>query len=86
MRRGEIGFITKMIEESILFKNNCGWFTTLVSKKTNLPIIESLLKKASVSDAMIMEMGQGQKVSRVVVWTYFSSAEINSWGEGRWKG
>ena len=36
---GEIDFITSMIKESLEFKNNVLWFTTLVSKKENLPLI-----------------------------------------------
>ena len=32
---GEITFIKKMINQSAIFKNNCLWFTTLVSKKEN---------------------------------------------------
>jgi 23S rRNA (adenine1618-N6)-methyltransferase len=33
---GEVEFIKKMIYESTLYKNNCLWFTTLVSKKRKL--------------------------------------------------
>lgn len=67
---GEVQFITRMIKESIDFKNNCFWFSTLVSKYTNLPPIYEELKKAGVWDLRTIDMSQGQKRSRIVAWTF----------------
>ena len=69
---GEIAFITNMIKESFEFKNNVFWFTTLVSKKENLPIIYKALKDLKVSEIKIIDMSQGQKITRVVAWTFFN--------------
>ena len=68
---GEIAFITNMIKESLEFKNNVFWFTTLVSKKENLPIIYEALKDLKVSEIKTIDMSQGQKITRVVAWTFF---------------
>ena len=68
---GEIAFITNMIKESLEFKNNVFWFTTLVSKKENLPIIYKALKNLKVSEIKTIDMSQGQKITRVVAWTFF---------------
>lgn len=67
---GELGFIERMIEESALYKNQCRWFTTLVSKASNLPKIQRALKIVSAKKVKVVEMAQGQKKSRFVAWSY----------------
>ncbi len=67
---GEKTFVTDMIKESALFKNQCRWFTTLVSKETNLPLYEKTLKSLMPLDVRILPMEQGQKKSRVLAWTF----------------
>jgi len=76
---GEITFIKKMITESTHFKNNCFWFTTLVSKKENLNKIYKELKKANVTDIKTIDMKQGQKISRIVAWTFLTKDMQNNW-------
>lgn len=65
---GEVAFIKQMIEESP--QVNCKWFTTLVSKATSLPPIYRALQKARPKEIKTIEMGQGQKKSRFVAWTF----------------
>ncbi|TLP61379.1 23S rRNA (adenine(1618)-N(6))-methyltransferase RlmF [Parasedimentitalea maritima] len=67
---GEIKFIARMIEQSMEFADQCLWFTSLVSKKDNLQPLQRILKKARVADFKVVEMAQGQKVSRFIAWTY----------------
>ncbi len=67
---GEIAFITNMIKESLEFKNNVLWFTTLVSKKENLPLIYKKLEDIKVSEIKIIDMSQGQKITRVIAWSF----------------
>ncbi len=67
---GELSFIKLMIEESVLFSKNCQWFTTLVSKKDNLENIYRAMTKVKAHDVRTIEMGQGQKKSRLVAWTF----------------
>lgn len=66
---GERKFILQMIAESLLFKNQVKWFTALVSKSDNLEVLTRALEKHRAS-IKIIEMGQGQKKSRVLCWTY----------------
>lgn len=68
---GEIGFIARMIEQSMNFAGQCLWFTCLVSKKDNLKPLSKLLKKAKVVEFKVVEMAQGQKTSRFIAWTYY---------------
>lgn len=65
---GEVAFIKRMIAESVHVR--CKWFTTLVSKASNLPAIYSALDKMKVAEVRTIDMGQGQKKSRIVAWTY----------------
>ena len=68
---GEITFIKNMIKESFEFKNNVRWFTTLVSKKENLPLIYKVLKSIKVTELKTIEMIQGQKTTRFIAWSFF---------------
>ena len=81
---GELKFIRDMIFESRRFKTDCFWFTTLVSKKENLKPIYRTLKKVEATDVKTIEMGQGNKVSRIVCWTFLSSSQQNQWTAERW--
>lgn len=72
---GEITFIKNMIKESLEFSKNCLWFTTLVSKKENLPFIYKALKDIKAVEVKTIEMAHGQKISRIVAWTFLSKDE-----------
>lgn len=82
---GELEFIRKMIRESLNFKNQIYWFTSLVSKEKNLKPISELLRKAGVSEQSIIGMSQGNKQSRLVAWTFLNEKQRSSWSALRWK-
>ncbi len=67
---GEISFITKMIEESFLYKNNVKWFTTIVSKQEKLPEIYRQLEKVNPTEIKTIDMLQGNKLARFIAWTF----------------
>ncbi len=67
---GEEAFILKMIQESVLFAENCNWFTTLVSKSEHLPNIYIALRTIGARNVKTIEMAQGNKISRFVAWTF----------------
>ena len=67
---GEVEFIKNMIHESKKLPHLCKWFTTLVSKKSNLKPLEKSLQSAKAKQVKIIEMGQGQKVSRILAWQF----------------
>ncbi|PTT39728.1 23S rRNA (adenine(1618)-N(6))-methyltransferase RlmF [Chryseobacterium sp. HMWF028] len=76
---GELAFITKMINESTLFSNQVLWFTCLVSKKDNLNKLTHLLKKVKAVEVKTIDMAQGQKVSRILVWTFIPRKDRKTW-------
>jgi 23S rRNA (adenine1618-N6)-methyltransferase len=67
---GELGFIRTMIEESHQFSGQCKWFTTLVSKSSNLPFVYGYAEKAGALHVQTIDMAQGQKISRFVAWSF----------------
>lgn len=71
---GEAQFITTMIEESADFAEQCLWFTSLVSKKDTLAVLQQTLSKYPVAEVKIIDMAQGQKTSRFIAWSYFDQA------------
>ena len=82
---GEYGFIKQLILESESLKNNFLWFTTLVSKSSNLPHFEKWLQAVGVNQVKIIEMKQGQKISRLLCWTYLPKEKRKVWVDARWK-
>jgi 23S rRNA (adenine1618-N6)-methyltransferase len=66
---GEGEFIRRMITESAEFSTQCRWFSTLISKVDSLGSIYRELEKAG-ADYREQMMSQGQKISRIVAWTF----------------
>ena len=81
---GEYEFIRNMIKESKEFSENCYWFSTLVSKQSNLKGIYKLLEKIKANQVKMIPMGTGNKSSRIVAWTFLSIEEQKKWIETRW--
>jgi 23S rRNA (adenine1618-N6)-methyltransferase len=66
---GEALFIKRMIKQSVAFKTNVGWFTTLVSRKEHLPkMFKQLSKLKAIYKTIPMELGH--KKSRILVWKF----------------
>jgi 23S rRNA (adenine1618-N6)-methyltransferase len=82
---GEAGFIGRMIDESVLFANNVFWFSTLVSKKETLDGVYKALARVNAADVKTIDMAQGQKVSRIIAWTFLNEAQQIVWKNKRWK-
>lgn len=68
---GEIEFITKMIHESVNYKKNVHWFTSLVSRYESMPFLQEELKKLGIKTVRTLDMAQGQKKSRILAWSFF---------------
>ncbi len=81
---GEEAFINRMIKESIGLKNDIFWFTTLVSKRESLDSLTESLRAAKVFDMKVVGMSQGQKISRIIAWTFLDEAAQKEWKMKRW--
>lgn len=67
---GEKAFLHNYLYQSSLFKEQCIWFTSLVSKKENIESLQKSAKKLGVTEFKIILMHQGNKVTRIVAWKY----------------
>ena len=76
---GEERFVCQMAEESVLFAQQCFWFSTLVSKKTTLPALLKALSKCGAVEVKTIKMAQGQKESRFVAWTFLDAKQQQAW-------
>ena len=69
---GERRFIEDIIRQSKNYANSVLWFTTLVSKQSTLRSVGLAMKKARVYKSITISMGQGNKSSRIVAWTFLN--------------
>ena len=76
---GEAAFLAAMINQSRAFAEQCLWFSSLVSKKENLPEAKKALTRIGARQVRVLEMAQGNKVSRVLAWTFFDEAGCREW-------
>lgn len=76
---GEVSFIKLLIKQSAQKPKNCLWYTTLVSKKDHLSAIYAHLKNVAASKVETIEMKQGNKITRIVAWSFCNKDEHKSW-------
>ncbi|TVP54758.1 MAG: 23S rRNA (adenine(1618)-N(6))-methyltransferase RlmF [Halomonadaceae bacterium] len=67
---GEQLFLKKLIRESQVYSTQCRWFTSLVSKTDNVKPAKKLMRKLGAVDIREIEMKQGNKITRVLAWTF----------------
>lgn len=82
---GEAVFVVRMVEESRDVARQCLWFSSLVAHSTSLPVIKRALAKSGASDVRVVEMSQGQKISRFVAWSFHSPAQRCVWAAEHWQ-
>ncbi len=72
---GELKFISGMIKESRKFASNCSWFSSLVSKQSNLKSLYKLLDKYSAVQVKTIALKTANKSSRIIAWSFLSLKE-----------
>ncbi len=82
---GEERFVREMIRESKKFADSCFWFSSLISKQANLKLVYAALEKVEAVEVKTIPMGQGNKISRILVWTFLSKEQQQNWRNSRWK-
>lgn len=76
---GEALFVRRMIEESTDVCSQVLWFSTLISKESNLPDVYRSLEKVNAVEVRTVQMAQGQKKSRFVAWTFLNASAQQAW-------
>ncbi|MBE0484380.1 MAG: 23S rRNA (adenine(1618)-N(6))-methyltransferase RlmF [Bacterioplanes sp.] len=67
---GESLFLKKMIKESQHHATQCRWFSSLVSNSDHVKPAIKLIHKQGARDVREIDMKQGNKITRVLAWTY----------------
>lgn len=81
---GEVSFIQNMIRESKQVSGSCYFFSTLVSKKEHMAELYDTLEEENAFYHKTLAMGQGNKWSRVLVWTFLNFDEQERWKKAKW--
>ena len=76
---GEKAFVHTYLYESFLFKTNCFWYSILVSKKENVKSMYASLNKLGAVEIKTIPMQLGNKISRIVVWTFLNKDQQKKW-------
>lgn len=82
---GEEKFVGNMIRQSKKFSKSCFWFSSLVAKQVHLKSFYSTLKEVEAVKVETISMGQGNKTSRLIAWTFLTKEEQKKWKDTRWK-
>lgn len=81
---GEEKFAGTIIHQSKQYADSCFWFSTLISKESNLGSIYESLRKVEAFEVKTIPMGQGNKISRIVAWTFLNPEQQTNWAKTRW--
>ena len=81
---GERKFIRELIRQSKNFCDSCFWYSTLVSKQTNLKYYYEALDNAKAVEVVTVPMGQGSKTSRILAWTFLTAEQQKLWKNAKW--
>ncbi len=82
---GEERFVRNMIRQSKKFGKSCFLFSSLISKQSTLKSAYKVLEQTEATEVKTIPMGQGNKTSRLLAWTFLSKEEQKKWKEERWK-
>lgn len=81
---GEERFVSEMIRESRQFAESSFWFSSLISKEITLGTAYKELIKAKAFDVKTIPLGQGNKISRVIAWTFLNAPQQGKWVLEKW--
>ncbi|PCJ26321.1 MAG: 23S rRNA (adenine(1618)-N(6))-methyltransferase RlmF [Flavobacteriales bacterium] len=81
---GENKFVRNMMRESKKFGNSCFWFSTLISKQSNVESVLKALRNEDAAEIKVIPMGQGNKTSRIIAWTFLTPSQQKEWREKKW--
>ena len=68
---GEIGFIRRVVEESLALRNRVQWYTSMVGKQSSLEVVVELLREHGVENYAVTQFVQGTKTRRWAIgWSF----------------
>lgn len=68
---GEVAFVSRMIDESLIIKEGCQWYTSMLGKFSSIAPIVERLRKEGVGNWAVTEFVQGTRTRRwAVAWSF----------------
>ncbi|KAM0786115.1 hypothetical protein ACM66B_006925 [Microbotryomycetes sp. NB124-2] len=67
---GEVAFVLKLVEESLVVGTKVNWYSTLVGKHSSLDPIVTRLRQARISNYTVAELGHAQTKRWVIAWSF----------------
>uniref|UniRef100_A0A0V0J5U6 U6 small nuclear RNA (adenine-(43)-N(6))-methyltransferase n=1 Tax=Schistocephalus solidus TaxID=70667 RepID=A0A0V0J5U6_SCHSO len=67
---GEVGFATRLAEDSLNFSGSVGVFTLMLGKKRSVPLFRKKLLELGITQNSVYEMCQGRVMRWGVAWTF----------------
>lgn len=76
---GELKFIKDMMIESQQYAGQVLYFSCLVSKSDHLNSLKKCLKMIKAQDIQVINMSQGNKVTRFIAWSFLNQKQRQAW-------
>ncbi|KAI2472493.1 hypothetical protein F4781DRAFT_420102 [Annulohypoxylon bovei var. microspora] len=70
---GEIGFIRRIIDESLVLREKVQWYTAMLGKQSSLEVLVGILKGYGVTNYVVTAFVQGNKTRRWAIGWSFQS-------------
>ncbi|KAF8608636.1 hypothetical protein BDV93DRAFT_518714 [Ceratobasidium sp. AG-I] len=67
---GEVNFVQRMLEESLILRDICGWYTSLLGKMSSLVALVTIIKEKAIDNYAITELVQGNTRRWVIAWSF----------------
>lgn len=68
---GEVAFVTQMIDESVLLRNDIKWFTSMVGKLSSISVLVTKLKVIGITNWAVTEFAPGKQTKRwAIAWSF----------------
>jgi 23S rRNA (adenine1618-N6)-methyltransferase len=68
---GEVAFVARMIEESIVLQDRVQWYTSMLGKFSSLGTIVKILRDKGIGNYAVTEFVQGSKTRRWgIAWSF----------------
>ncbi|KAI3320167.1 hypothetical protein HD806DRAFT_248942 [Xylariaceae sp. AK1471] len=70
---GEVGFVQRMINESLVLRERVQWYTAMLGKQSSLEVLIDILKKHKINNYAVTAFIQGSKTRRWALgWSFLT--------------
>ncbi|KAI8388739.1 uncharacterized protein BYT42DRAFT_491363 [Radiomyces spectabilis] len=73
---GEYGFLKRMIQESLIYKERIRWYTSLIGQKKSIKPLVRLLKYEKINNYVVTEFSQGRTKRWAIAWSFFPARAV----------